>query len=201
MPRLEVAGRCFEGVREPELANLVSDIKDLDLLLRIQPDGCSVSGSAIKDAMARSTNKNRLPRLEPFWKSTFGLQLMATSSIALEKRAGDDLGIKKMGKAIACLRDPTMLVVELGAPEPCTLASHIVVSNMDRVMDLSAVATLTESMCLMVGSLQSFTSNVHIQSQQPVIEEWADQLGLLAWAVRHCSCSSRGTESNCMSLR
>ncbi len=86
---------------------LCSDIENVATLIGLAPDGVDMCTTNIMQAMQVATTSSRLSRLADRWKSAIGAQILQAAKSVLDRKAGDDIAVKKCRKRVgSCKTTP-----------------------------------------------------------------------------------------------
>ena len=163
--------------------SLVADLKHVSLLLHAHAESDDLSASVVTSAVKWVTTSKRMTRMTPFVKSVNGRQLLATADELLVLRAGDDIAIKRLTSAKACLADPKMMALSVNGDEA---AGHkYCVNFVDRALDNTVLQSLSESLGLALESMNYFSSTVQFEAQRASFDKWATQFNDLCSLYAH----------------
>ena len=157
------------------------DLEKLALLFSLTMETADVTATKIRETMAAVTSL-KFRRLKDFWAGANGQEVLVVARGLLQKRAGDEVAIGKLGKAVEILKDKAMLSKEVIIADDGSLVNVII--NGARALDLSSVQAIAESLGCAMDCVHSFSSQAHIEDYLPQITEWATDVKSCAELTR-----------------
>ena len=179
---LAEAVEVISGFTGFDCKELLKDLGMLALLFSLTMETAEVTATKIRETMAAVTNGLKFRRLQDFWAGANGQEVLVVARGLLQKRAGDEVAIGKLGKAVEILKDKAMLSKEVIIADDGSLVNVII--NGARALDLSSVQAIAESLGCAMDCIQSFSSQAHIEDYLPQITEWATDVKRCAEITR-----------------
>ena len=159
---------------ELEFGDLSADLQQLAVIFSVSGGQALWSASELRATASMLRTSRKMLRLQPFLTPALGKQLLAAVSEAIQKRAGDDIAVSKVQRAVDVLKDEEMLDVAIN-----TVAGSMEVINADRAFDESAIHCMQESIGLVSEALKLFSSQVHMKSTASMFATWATRASML----------------------
>ena len=179
---LAEAVEVISGFTQFACTDLREDLGMLALLFSLTMETAEVTATKIRETMAAVTNGLKFRRLQDFWAGANGQEVLVVARGLLQKRAGDEVAIGKLGKAVEILKDKAMLSKEVIIADDGSLVNVII--NGARALDLSSVQAIAESLGCAMDCVHSFSSQAHIEDYLPQITEWATDVKRCAEITR-----------------